>query len=93
MLIKAKYFIQILFILGCSGQKLNKNKLLIIEAAQKEWERVLKDDFSENAPFKISRKDSFWIVKGSLSCGKVGGVPVAIIDITDLKVIEVYHTK
>jgi hypothetical protein len=83
----------ILCSLGCSTHKLCTKEKLIIEVAKKEWKRVFNDDFTRNEPFKILLEDSVWIVKGSLSRGKDGGVPVAIIDTMCLNVIEVYHTK
>lgn len=46
-----------------------------------------------NEPYRITRKDSVWVVKGTLPDGMDGGVPVVIIDTVNMEVVEIYHTK
>lgn len=78
--------------MGCEDSRSEK-ELGIIAIAQKEWLKTFHTDFEDLKPFKVELKDNAWIVSGTGSPNKDGGVPIAVIDATDLHVMDVYHTK
>lgn len=51
------------------------------------------DNIINQRPYEIYKIDSYWILTGTLSNGKVGGTFLIIIDSRDCKIIRITHGK
>jgi len=52
-----------------------------------------KDNIIKQKPYKIFFIDNYWLIRGTLPKGKIGGTFQIIIDSRDSKVIEIIHGK
>lgn len=83
------------FTFSCENKEKSKVQLKAISIAKNEWKKEFKydDEKLSNMEIDIRINGKNWIVKGSLANNREGGVPIAIIDTSTFKIIEVYHTK
>lgn len=64
-----------------------------IKIAEAIWLPIYGDKIQENKPFRASLSgDSIWVVTGTVHTSE-GGVPFALIQKKDGKILDVYHEK
>ena len=90
-----KYYIFILLVLFscCKHTILNKtDKEIAIDIAKKRWIEVYGTSINKQKPFVAEKKnDSIWIVQGTLSKDRIGGVAYAEVNLKTKKVIKYTH--
>lgn len=65
-----------------------------IKVAEAIWLPIYGKDISKKKPFVATlKKDSVWVVKGTIKKNHLGGVPIIEIQKSDCKVLRVYHTQ
>ncbi len=88
-------FLILIIVFSCNNEpKYSEKEKEVLEIGK----NVIKETYGEDVllskePYTIDKKDSMWVVKGSLPDGWVGGVPYVFIDTTTLEVVDIYHTK
>jgi hypothetical protein len=88
-----KVFLALAFLLTVQwayGQECAKDKALKIGLIAIE---KMFSSYKKSEPFVVQDRGSKWLVFGTLPKGSIGGTPEALIDKTNCKVIDVYHTQ
>jgi hypothetical protein len=65
-----------------------------VDVASKKWFEIYGDGVYDKKPFTVELKDdTIWVVQGTLSKWKDGGVPYAEINARNCEFIKIIHTK
>ncbi len=95
-----KYTIVVFLItlISCNNQKNEDNvrykrdSIRVVNIAENTWLKYYGKNIYSNKPFKAHKKDSIWIVRGTLHTD-LGGVPYLEINAKNFKVLKISHGK
>ncbi len=63
-----------------------------LKIAENLWLRTYGESIYKKKPFIAEKRDSIWVVKGTLN-SRYGGVPYVEIRIKDCKILKLTHSK